>query len=117
VRAGPLAAGFFSAVAERMPVDRDDQAAVNRTLLRKGIAWRKEGPQETRTWKEQPFQVFQRPLVGRCGDLSIALLPHRQFPRLPEVSAETIVAHPVSPKQAGSTIRELQRLGLWRHHI
>jgi hypothetical protein len=114
VRAGPRAAAFFAAVIERMRIDRDDQAAVNRTLLDKGIAWCMDEPCEFRIWQKRQFRIFRQPLIGSCADLRVALLPHYQFPRLPEVSAETIVAHPLSPQEGAPTVRELQRLGLWR---
>jgi hypothetical protein len=114
VRAGPSTTAFFAKVLERIRSERDDQIAVNRELLSKGIVWRYGGVGEARVCQDRSFRVFRDPVIGHCEGLDVAVLPHRRYPRLPEISEDTVVAHPLSPQTASGTIRELRRLGLWR---
>ncbi len=114
VRAGRATADLFAEMLDRVRLVQDDQIAVNRLLAEKGTIWNAEGPSESRQWKGREFRIFDRPITGRCNGLSISLLPHRRFPRLPEIATDTVVAHPLSSQSAGDTIRELRRLGLWR---
>lgn len=117
VRAGPAAASFFAAVADRMTAEPDDQIAVNRTLLQLGIVWRNTQQSVTRTWRGSPFRTFNDPVVGTCAGLSVALMPHAEFPRLPEASSRALVAHPIASAPAGPSQERrqstLRRLGLW----
>jgi hypothetical protein len=65
------------------------------------------------------FSVFDTAVKGRCANgLSVSLLPHAKFPRLPEIGPDTIVAHPLTP-QTDSRLdpnrfpRFFEALGLW----
>lgn len=110
VRGGDVTAGFFKAVRDRATTDGDDQVAVNRTLRDQGIAWQPaEG--ERLEWNGRPFHAFSRTRVGRTADLAVAVLPHAQFPRLPEPSPDAIVWHPTGKDPVEARLR---RLGLWR---
>jgi hypothetical protein len=118
-RGTPATAAFFAEVAERVRVCEDDQIAVNEALLDAGIRWDDRAPSEERMWLDTPFRVFSRTVLGEAPGLTVALLPHSRFPRLPEVSAETLVIHPVVRRVPGNSGPErlpalLDRLGLWR---
>jgi hypothetical protein len=113
-RASPATAKYFEAVVSRMTTERDDQIAVNRALVEYGLAWDTPATGDARVWQGKTFRIFDEPAMGRSGALRVSLLPHRRFPRLPEISTDTVVAHPLSPKSADGTARELRRLGLWR---
>ena len=117
-RATTATAAFFSEVAERTRICGDDQVAVNETLVAKGIAWEDAVPSEWRSHRGKPFRTFPEAITGHAPTLRVALLPHRRFPRLPEVSPETVVAHPLVARADGiSTTQRLSadlgRLGLW----
>jgi Nucleotide-diphospho-sugar transferase len=114
VRASPATAAFFESVVATMATEHDDQSAVNRMLVSDGLIWEVPESGDTRFLQGRSFHVFDRPVRGQCGTLSVSLLPHHRFPRLPEISADTVVAHPLSPKSAEGTAQELRRLGLWR---
>jgi Nucleotide-diphospho-sugar transferase len=114
VRASSATAAFFETVVSRMATERDDQVAVNRALVSDGAVWEAPENCEARFWDGRSFRVFDRPVRGQCGALRVSLLPHQRFPRLPEISANTVVAHPLSPKSGEGTAQELRRLGLWR---
>lgn len=112
-------AAFFADVAERARTCRDDQIAVNEALVAARVRWNDRAPSQPRTWWGIPFRVFSRAVVGEATGLTVALLPHARFPRLPEVSAEALVVHPVAPRTPGNSGPErlpavLDRLGLWR---
>jgi hypothetical protein len=117
-RATAASRTFFAAVANRIKIDRDDQVAVNRLLFLANTSWRIDQPGEVRTWKGASFRTFEKPVFGSCGDLKLALMPHAQFTRLPEISPRTMVAHPLpspSDREVGQRrTGKLRRLGLWR---
>jgi hypothetical protein len=117
-RASAATAAFFSEVSERAQICGDDQVAVNEALIAAGLVWDDAKPAEMRTLGGQSFRTFAEPIIARTSDLSVGLLPHRRFPRLPEVSADTVVAHPYVPGAGATSIAErlsatLGRLGLW----
>jgi hypothetical protein len=118
-RATTATAAFFAEVAARARICGDDQVAVNEALMAMAARWDDHVPADRRTYEGVPFRVFAEPVIGRAGDLRVALLPHRRFPRLPELSRETVVAHPIAPWINGRTegaerpARVLRSLGLW----
>lgn len=112
-------AAFFAEVADRVRTCRDDQIAVNEALVAARVRWSDRDTGEPRLWLGTPFRVFSRAIVGEATGLTVALLPHTRFPRLPEVSAETLVVHPVALRVPGNSGPErlppvLDQLGLWR---
>lgn len=118
VRSSDVTAAFFSEVSKRALVCGDDQVAVNEALLDMGLTWNDAALAQLLSFGGQVIRTFAEPLVGRASKLSVGLLPHRRFPRLPEVSAETIVAHPLVAPRAGVNAAErlwavLAPLGLW----
>ncbi|HEY5237363.1 MAG TPA: putative nucleotide-diphospho-sugar transferase [Rhizomicrobium sp.] len=113
VRAGPRAAVFFDTVSERTEKERDDQIAVNRALRETGMVWQKPGKGQTRDWSGRKFRIFDEPIIGAGPTLAAAILPHREFPRLPEMPNGALVAHPLSPKTAPAKTEMLRDLGLW----
>ncbi len=119
VRAGPATAGFFHAVAARAARERDDQTAINLILLEAGTIW-DTGAQEgyRQDYAGRGFTAFPQPLRGSCSPLGleIVLLPHLWIPRLAMRTAETLVAHPVSPRPPADKPPVLAALGAWRDH-
>ena len=111
VRSGNGAVRFFEAVQRRMIVDDDDQAAVNRAFRDDAIVWRPDGAGQRREWNGRPFDIYPHNRIGRTANVKVALLPHFQFPRLPEVPPDAIVCHPVGKEPM---VERLRRLGLWR---
>ena len=117
-RATPDVAELFGRIGLRIADDRDDQISFNRALREAGAIWDTDSVEAgrlRREWKGDSFFTFADPLQGRAGALSLALMPHDEFSRLPEsIGARTLVAHPLSPKNAQAKINQFVALGLWR---
>ncbi len=117
-RATPDVAALFGRIGLRITDERDDQISLNRALREAGAIWDIESVAAgrlRREWNGDSFSTFADPLRGRAGALSLALMPHDEFPRLPEpIGPRALVAHPLSPKNAKAKIDRLVELGLWR---
>jgi hypothetical protein len=117
-RATPDVAEFFRHVSLRIVEERDDQISINRALRDAGVIWDiypVVAGRSRREWSGDKFSTFVDPLRGQAGALSLALMPHDEFPRLPEsIGPRALVAHPLSPKNAKAKIDRLVELGLWR---
>jgi hypothetical protein len=122
-RGTPATSAFFSEVAARAEACGDDQIAVNEALLAAGATWDDDNTGTLRPSPKGPaFRTFEHPVFGlaKAGGLRICLLPHSRFTRLPEVTNETVVAHPLAPRAGGAgngparISQVLARLGLWQ---
>lgn len=117
-RATPDVADFFGRVSQRIVYERDDQISINRALRDAGAIWDIGSVGSSRSrceWSGDTFSTFAHPLAGRAGAISLALMPHDEFPRLPRsIDARALVAHPLSPKNAEAKVNCFIELGLWR---
>lgn len=114
IKPTPAARRFFGA----LKVDDengDDQIAVNRQLARLNVQWDSgrggdyevsinEGRAQINIpllEQDRVMQCWVRPIVGRCatGSLSVALLPHREFQRLPDDAEHAVVKHHMISKE------------------
>lgn len=60
-------------------------------------------------------QGFETPVTGSLPVLRLALLPHRESPRLPVALQDGApVAHPLSLKDLNDKVALLHRLGQWQ---
>lgn len=122
VRSTPASCHLFAELVGRTRADLDDQVAFNRVLAERGIRWddvRPIGRAERRegiAGRVHRFDVFDRPVRGRAGGLTVALLPETGFPRLDERDDRAVVAHPHVPK-ALDKVEGLRRLGLWADDV
>lgn len=99
----------------RVEIDQDDQKSFNKLLDGRGVQWEIAEPYSI-AFRDTDF-IASREVIRGCwaAPPSVAILPHHQFPRLIErISAEVIVAHPLSPKDCAAKIQHLSLLGLWR---
>jgi len=114
-RARPTLAAraFFEQLALEVGHTGDDQISVNRLLSQLGARW---GGGRTGEYqlalRDRAVQCWTRPVRATVGPLSVALLPHREFQRLPEESPHVIVKHYLTPKNCEQKIRTLRELGL-----
>ena len=111
----PDSCAFFRALAADVQVTGDDQISVNRLLASAGIHWSRARIGDY----ELPFggrqvQCWSRPIraTGAVGRLSVALLPHREFQRLPEEWPEAIVKHFWTPQICEQKLNVLRKYGL-----
>jgi hypothetical protein len=106
---------FFRALETDVQVSGDDQMSVNRLLAAGGTHWTAD-----RTGDYQlPFagrmvQCWSEPIRGQMisAPLTVALLPHCEFQRLPESSERAIVKHFVTPKNCAQKLQVLRHFGL-----
>lgn len=116
-RATPTVAEFFERLSQRIVDEKDDQTSLNRALRDGGATWDVaaiDAGRSEREWNSISFSIFADPLLGKAGDLSLALMPHAEFPRLPDLPGpRALVAHPIAPKDAKAKIERLAKLGLW----
>ena len=114
-RSTPGVISFFSALENDVRASGDDQISVNRLLLGAGANWgRNDAAAYRLAFRDKWLQCWETPIVARLGApaLSVALLPHREFQRLPESTGEAIVKHFLTPKDCGQKIMVMKKLGL-----
>jgi len=111
----PAAQDFFRALQAHVIASGDDQLSVNRLLLSSGGRW-SQGPvgEYALPFRDRQVQCWSQPLrlTTSSGSLSVALLPHREFQRLPEETDRAIVKHYLTPKSCAQKLRALQHYGL-----
>ena len=110
-RPSPAACRFFQALEVDIAVTADDQISVNRLLLAWGVQWKRSTSDYRLSFRDRTVQCWHSPLTATAGSLSVALLPHREFQRLPEPGGG-IVKHYLTPKDCTLKIEALRAHGL-----
>ncbi len=116
-RARPTAPAqaFFQGLEADVQVSGDDQISVNRLLTLLGARWShlRTGDYQL-PFRDRAVQCWREPVraVTANGGLSIALLPHREFQRLPEESSHALVKHYLTPKSCAQKLSALRAYGL-----
>lgn len=116
-RARPTAGArrFFAALEPDVAASGDDQLSVNRVLAAVPMRWEcGHGPDYRLPFNGTSLACWTRPIRGASRDasLSVALLPHREFQRLPEDSDAALIKHYLTPKDCGQKLAIFRRLGL-----
>jgi hypothetical protein len=116
-RARPTLAAraFFEGLEQDVMQTGDDQISVNRLLSVLGAQWSHGRTGEYQLgFRERVVQCWTRAVRAQttAGPLSVALLPQREFQRLPESSEHAIVKHYLTPKNCGQKLQALQEHGL-----
>jgi hypothetical protein len=106
---------FFQALERDVRVSGDDQISVNRLLAAAGAQWSggKTGDYQL-PFRERTLQCWLQPMSATLSalPLKVALLPHRDFQRLPEDTDQAIVKHYLTPKNCEQKLFVLRELGL-----
>jgi hypothetical protein len=116
-RAKPTLAAraFFQALETDVHATGDDQISVNRLLVKLGAQW-DHGPtgDYQLTLRDRLVQCWSRPIsaLTSVGSLAVALLPQREFQRLPEESGHAVVKHYLTPKNCQQKLSMFRALGL-----
>jgi hypothetical protein len=116
-RARPTMAAkaFFQGLEADVHVSGDDQISVNRLLALLGVRWSRSRTGDYQLpFRDRMMQCWSEPVSGAtsAGPLSVALLPHREFQRLPEDSAHALVKHYLTPKNCEQKLQALRSYGL-----
>ncbi len=113
VRPTDAAGAFFRAVEDDARTSRNDQVSLNRVLAAAGARWsRGEGDYELPVG-ERLFRCWREPIRAtlESSPLTVAMLPHREFQRMPEAYERVIVRHFRIPPGGGDRVQALRDLG------
>lgn len=111
----PAVREFFRALDADVRRTGDDQISVNRLLAALGAEWSHSRSGEYQlAFRDRMVQCWTRPIraVAGAGLLSVALLPHREFQRLPESTPQAVVKHLLTPKNCAQKLLALRSHGL-----
>jgi hypothetical protein len=115
-RAKPTLAtqAFFQGLEADVQGTGDDQISVNRLLAMLGAQWEARTGDYQLPFRDRMVQCWMRPIRAKttAGPLSVAMLPHREFQRLPEASEQAVVKHFLTPKNCQQKLSVLKEHGL-----
>lgn len=120
VRASPRMTEFLQAVRLAATKDADDQAALNRVLMKAGVDWQTSNSSwDVHSVEGRSFRCFKKVVVGETPansrfDIRIALLPQTDVQRIPLDAEAPFVKHPLAPKEPHAKISALRDNGCWR---
>lgn len=113
-RARPVTARFLDTVLPRiLSQNVDDQVVSNFVMDEWGMSWDEVPFDWVTTRAGLVFKSLHRPMHGRAGDLSVALMPEVQFTRQQLYPPTALVVHPPSPPSEDGKRRIMQQIGLW----
>lgn len=104
---------FFELLDTDVQRTGDDQISVNRLLAAHQVRWSHSRQGEyQRTLGDRHVQCWSHVIRGQAGSLSIALLPQREFQRLPDDPAQAVVKHYLTPKNCAQKLIAFRAWGL-----
>jgi hypothetical protein len=109
------AVSFFEALELDVRSSGDDQISVNRLLLASGASWERDESSGYRLpLRDRWMSCWRAPITARLRmpQLAVALLPHREFQRLPEAYEDAVVKHYLTPKDCAQKLIIMRKLGL-----
>ena len=109
------ARAFFDGLEADVRATGDDQISVNRLLARLEVKWSGAANGDYQIpFRDRMVRCWREPIRAESarGGLSVALLPHREFQRLPEQYSEALVKHYLTPKNCAQKLAALQAHGL-----
>lgn len=118
IRSTPPAIRFLSEFQDRAAqvLETDDQDVMNHILFDAGLIWDAAGAEpEVNYIDGLKFHSFPTPIAGFSASLglTVSLLPHSLFPRLPASGPEAYVKHTLRPVDDSLRITELKSVGCW----
>lgn len=105
---------FLRAMESDVATTRNDQVSVNRLLVAGGATWGCGECDYELPFRDRPIRCWTRPIhaIVRSSSLSVALLPHREFQRLPEPYDRVVVRHFLLPPDRSDKVQALRDLGV-----
>lgn len=119
VKAGDASLRFLTKLAEHVQETGDDQTSTNQLLAQAGMEWQGTSKPDYRLEVlDQRFNCWLTERYGRCEawDLSVALLPHGTFQRIPDPIGDlrrVHLKHPLSSKEASKKLEEFEKQNLF----
>ena len=110
VRANAATAEFLASVRATGAVGDD---AFNAALLTRDVSWEDREP-GYQLGRANPMVCYRDALSGTGGDLTLALLPHHLFPRIPIAAPTARIRHPLGPSAPAGRMATLRAFGCWR---
>jgi len=113
-RATDAARRFMRAVEGDAATTRNDQVSVNRRLVAAGASWDGGECDYELPFGERRIRCWTRPIHAtlRESPLSVALLPHREFQRIPDAYDRPFVRHFLLPRGCPDKLQALRDLGI-----
>lgn len=112
-RATTAATDFFGELLTDVQRTGDDQISVNRVLAARMPHWSGGNQGEYRlAFRDRWVQCWTHAIETQARGLTVALLPHQQFQRLPEDYAGAVVKHFLTPKNCAQKMALLSAAGL-----
>lgn len=105
---------FLSAVESDAATTQNDQASVNRLLVAGGARWDAGERDYALPFRDRMIHCWTRPIRAtvRSSSLSVAMLPHREFQRIPEAYDRVVVRHFLLPPGCSDKMQALRDLGV-----
>lgn len=100
---------FIQKLFERVKKDKDDQISCNRLLYELGTNWKYNEHKYTLEFNGTRFDAYEDILMGECGELEVALLPHAKFQRIAQSSEDIYVKHIISEKNSDDIMTVLEQ--------
>jgi hypothetical protein len=104
---------FFEALETDVQRTGDDQISVNRLLAAYQVRWSHSRQGEYQhAFGDRHVQCWSHVIRAQAGALSIALLPQREFQRLPDDPEQVVVKHYLTPKNCAQKLIAFRAWGL-----
>jgi len=119
LRPTPATVRFLAALVRRanLVLRTDDQEVMNHMLVQAGLVWHRHDMQpEINRLGDCVFQSYHSIIDGRdhATGITIGMLPHALFPRLPTALSGPYVKHVLRPEDDDQRIDQLRAVGCWR---
>lgn len=107
------ARAFFRAVEDDARTSRNDQVSLNRVLAARGARWSRGESDYDLPVGERLFRCWREPIRATLdtSSLTVAMLPHREFQRIPEAYEGVIVRHFLAPPGGRDRVQARRDLG------
>lgn len=108
------ARSFLREVESDARTTRNDQVSVNRLLVATGARWDAAEPEYVLPFRDRVIRCWTRPIRATVdsSSLAVALLPHREFQRIPEAYDGVVVRHFLLPPGCEDKVKALRDLGV-----
>jgi len=100
----PALLAFFDLFIARCEEAPEDQVALNELLVEQGLHVVGSPCETVMYYNNLAVRSFEHVVTCATRTLSVAILPHKLFQRLPDPVTQPVVAHHLSPKDHGSKI-------------
>ncbi len=114
MRANDRTRGLLDEIQSRMLTVGDDQRVLNEVLLGKIDNWQITD-ECLLPFNNEMFRLSDHLAIGRGNDITVGMIPFKEFPRLQLDDINPYVLHPLAAKDGKKKEQYFKKLGIWRH--